>query len=127
VTLTGINNADLGVINKIYTKEIGNDVVTIFEQVNVGESEVSTIVVRGATKTVMNDVERAVDDGPCTHCIIWINDNLDDSCKASLGCRVSMNWAVTGIETLTIGIRLWTATETESIQRRCTWSKCIGL
>ncbi len=63
VTLTGVNNADLGVINKIYTKEIGNDVVTIFEQVNIGESEVSTIVIRGATQTVMSDVERAVDDG----------------------------------------------------------------
>ena len=37
--------------------------MTIFEQVNVGESEVSTIVIRGATETAMNDVERAVDDG----------------------------------------------------------------
>jgi len=63
VTLTGIRDADLGVCNKIYTKEIGNDQVTIFEQVNIGESEVSTIVVRGATQTAMNDVERAVDDG----------------------------------------------------------------
>merc|ERR1712087_831619 len=63
VTLTGIRDADLGVCNKVYTKEIGNDHVTIFEQVNVGESEVSTVVIRGATLTTMNDVERAVDDG----------------------------------------------------------------
>jgi len=63
VTLNGIRDADLGVCNKVYTKEIGNDHVTIFEQVNIGESEVSTIVVRGATETAMNDVERAVDDG----------------------------------------------------------------
>ena len=60
---TGIRDADLGVCNKVYTKEIGNDHVTIFEQVNIGESEVSTIVIRGATATAMNDVERAVDDG----------------------------------------------------------------
>merc|ERR1739844_862473 len=45
------------------TKDISNDTVTIFEQVNIGESEVSTIVIRGATATAMNDVERAVDDG----------------------------------------------------------------
>eukprot|EP01084_Bolivina_argentea_P138234 243409_1 len=63
VTLTSIRDADLGVCNKVYTKEIGNDNVTIFEQVNIGESEVSTIVIRGATQTAMNDVERAVDDG----------------------------------------------------------------
>merc|ERR1712129_644 len=63
VTLTGIRDADLGVCNKVYTKEIGNDHVTIFEQVNVGQSEVSTIVIRGATVTAIKDVERAVDDG----------------------------------------------------------------
>ena len=63
VTLTGVRDADLGVCNKVYTKEIGNDHVTIFEQVNVGESEVSTIVIRGATVTAIKDVERAVDDG----------------------------------------------------------------
>merc|ERR1712048_861520 len=63
VTLNGIRDADLGVCNKVYTKDISNDTVTIFEQVNVGESEVSTIVIRGATATAMNDVERAVDDG----------------------------------------------------------------
>jgi len=63
VTLTGVRNADLGVCNKVYTEEIGNDNVTIFEQVDIGESEVSTVVIRGATLTTMNDVERAVDDG----------------------------------------------------------------
>jgi len=63
VTLNGIRDADLGVCNKVYTKDISNDTVTIFEQVNIGESEVSTIVIRGATATAMNDVERAVDDG----------------------------------------------------------------
>ena len=59
----GIRDADLGVCNKVYTKVISNDTVTIFEQVNVGESEVSTIVLRGATVQQINDVERAVDDG----------------------------------------------------------------
>merc|ERR1712087_462782 len=63
VTLNGIRDADLGVCNKVYTKTISNDTVTIFEQVNVGESEVSTIVIRGATVQTINDVERAVDDG----------------------------------------------------------------
>jgi len=63
VTLNGIRQDDLGVCEKVYTKDISNDTVTIFEQVGIGESEVSTIVIRGATATAMNDVERAVDDG----------------------------------------------------------------
>jgi len=32
-------------------------------QMEMGESEISTIVIRGATDTVLQDVERAIDDG----------------------------------------------------------------
>jgi len=37
--------------------------VTVFSQMEMGESEISTIVIRGATDTVLQDVERAIDDG----------------------------------------------------------------
>ena len=54
---------DLGHCAKLETREIGSDTVTVFSQVGLGESEVSTIVIRGATSTVLQDVERAIDDG----------------------------------------------------------------
>ena len=50
-------------VTKVLVILIDNGNVTILEQVNIGESEVSSIVIRGATDTAMNDVERAVDDG----------------------------------------------------------------
>lgn len=64
--LVGLNNVtptDLGRCAQLYTKEIGADTVTVFAQVGLGESEVSTILIRGATQTVLSDVERAIDDG----------------------------------------------------------------
>ena len=76
VQLQNINKNDLGYIKEFYTKEIGNDIVSVFSQIesnninNIGsslsnkdKSEVSTIIIRGSTKTILNDVERAIDDG----------------------------------------------------------------
>lgn len=63
VTINNVAPDDLGFVNKVYTQEIGSEHVTIFSQVEIGESEVSTIIIRGATDTALQDVERAVDDG----------------------------------------------------------------
>merc|ERR1719230_2465071 len=68
---TGANNlvrlepptaADLGHCQKVYATEIGSTMCTIFEQDFEG-SGVATIVVRGSTSNIMDDVERAIDDG----------------------------------------------------------------
>jgi len=65
VQLSDITKEDFGYIESLYTQEIGGDVITVFSQgnKNIGESEVSSIIIRGATDTILQDVERAIDDG----------------------------------------------------------------
>jgi len=53
---------DLGSCAHIHVKEIGSTRCTIFDHEADG-SRVSTIVVRGSTPNIMDDVERAIDDG----------------------------------------------------------------
>jgi len=54
--------ADLGSCKHIYVKEIGSTRCTLFDHES-DNSRVATIVVRGSTPNVMDDVERAIDDG----------------------------------------------------------------
>ena len=54
--------ADLGSCAHIHVKEIGSTRCTIFDHESEG-SRVATIVVRGSTANIMEDVERAIDDG----------------------------------------------------------------
>ncbi len=44
-------------------KEIGGRKVTVFNQVLDEDTSVATVVVRASTENLMNDVERALDDG----------------------------------------------------------------
>ena len=53
---------DLGACAHIHVKEIGSTRCTIFDHEADG-SHVATIVVRGSTPNIMDDVERAIDDG----------------------------------------------------------------
>jgi len=53
---------DLGHVAHVHVKEIGSTRCTIFDQESDG-SRVATIVVRGSTTNIMDDVERAIDDG----------------------------------------------------------------
>jgi T-complex protein 1 subunit theta len=53
---------EIGTCDIVETIEIGSDRVTVFRQESE-ESAMSTIVVRGATQNMMDDIERAVDDG----------------------------------------------------------------
>jgi len=54
--------ADLGHCAHVYVKEIGSTRCTIFDHES-NDSKVGTIVVRGSTTNIMDDVERAIDDG----------------------------------------------------------------
>ena len=54
--------ADIGSCAHVHTKEIGSTMCTLFDHEQDG-SKVATIVVRGSTTNIMDDVERAVDDG----------------------------------------------------------------
>eukprot|EP01112_Ceratiomyxa_fruticulosa_P006982 TRINITY_DN1798_c0_g1_i1.p1 TRINITY_DN1798_c0_g1~~TRINITY_DN1798_c0_g1_i1.p1 ORF type:complete len:540 (-),score=130.49 TRINITY_DN1798_c0_g1_i1:116-1735(-) len=53
---------ELGHCDVVTVEEIGSTRVTIFRQ-DGEDSQVSTIVVRGSTDNIMDDVERAIDDG----------------------------------------------------------------
>lgn len=53
---------ELGHCDVVTVEEIGSTQVTIFRQ-NKDDSAVSTLVVRGSTDNIMDDVERAIDDG----------------------------------------------------------------
>jgi len=62
VQLQGIRQEDLGFCASAKQMTIGDKKVVLFEQ-GKDVSAVSTIIVRGATENVMNDLERAIDDG----------------------------------------------------------------
>eukprot|EP00051_Salpingoeca_urceolata_P026688 m.478210 g.478210 ORF g.478210 m.478210 type:complete len:547 (-) comp21076_c0_seq1:296-1936(-) len=57
---------ELGACDEIKVEEIGDTQVTIFRQLDEA-SLVSSIIVRGATDNIMDDIERAVDDGVNTY------------------------------------------------------------
>jgi T-complex protein 1 subunit theta len=55
---------EMGSIDVVETMEIGGDRVTVFRQEDAGHAtRTSTIVLRGATQNLLDDVERAIDDG----------------------------------------------------------------
>jgi len=54
---------DLGFISRAYTEEMGEKLVTVLQQGANTKSAVSTIILRGATNNLINDMERAIDDG----------------------------------------------------------------
>merc|ERR1712070_1236710 len=63
VRLEPPNVEDLGSCNHVHVKEIGSPRCTIFDQQGDDDSHVATIVVRGSTMNIMDDGERAIDDG----------------------------------------------------------------
>ena len=53
---------ECGSCDLISQEEIGSTIVTIFKQFSE-DSEVSTIIIRGSTRNLLDDIERAIDDG----------------------------------------------------------------
>jgi len=53
---------ELGYCDVVHVKEIGSCKTTIFEKATA-DARLTTIVLRGATCTLLDDVERAIDDG----------------------------------------------------------------
>lgn len=55
---------EMGTVDVVETLEIGGDRVTVFRQEDAGTvTRTATIVLRGATQNLLDDVERAIDDG----------------------------------------------------------------
>lgn len=55
-------SGELGHCDEVQVDEIGDTPVVVFKLAEV-KSKISTIVIRGATDNIMDDVERALDDG----------------------------------------------------------------
>ena len=53
---------ELGYVSSIDVREIGGTKCVVVQQ-NDATSRVATVILRGSTENVMDDVERAVDDG----------------------------------------------------------------
>lgn len=62
VTLGPVSAQYQGHARRIYVKPVGARYVTVFEQ-DEKSSPVSTILLRASTSNLLNDVERAIDDG----------------------------------------------------------------
>ncbi|KAK4749840.1 hypothetical protein SAY87_027289 [Trapa incisa] len=64
--LTHPNPDDLGYVDSVSVEEIGGIRVTVVKNEEGGNS-VSTVVLRGSTDSILDDLERAVDDGVNTY------------------------------------------------------------
>ena len=53
---------ELGYCDQVYIDEVGDVPVILFKQ-DQNEGAISTIVVRGSTDNIMDDIERSIDDG----------------------------------------------------------------
>ncbi len=71
---------ELGHIDEVIVDELGDTTVTIFRQLD-DASQISTVIVRGSTDNIMDDVERAVEDGVNTYKAL----TKDGRCVAGAG------------------------------------------
>nr|XP_056714458.1 T-complex protein 1 subunit theta isoform X1 [Euleptes europaea] len=60
--LTPPNQEEMGHCDNVYLSEVGETQVVVFKHENE-DGAISTILIRGSTDNLMDDVERAVDDG----------------------------------------------------------------
>ena len=54
---------EMGECSLIEVREVAGRKITVFEQNNTEDTSIATVVCRAATEHVLNDVERAIDDG----------------------------------------------------------------
>ena len=91
---------EMGSVSKVSTKELGGRTVTVLEQLGDAQTKIATVVLRAATASLIDDLERAVDDGVnavrmlCKDprllagggaCEMELSKRLRDYCEASTG------------------------------------------
>lgn len=64
--MTPPSQQELGYCDLVCIEEIGDTPTVVFKSEG-NEAKISTIVVRGATNSYMDDIERAIDDGVNTY------------------------------------------------------------
>ncbi|KAL8599254.1 T-complex protein 1 subunit theta [Nucella lapillus] len=73
--ITTPRNEECGHCDSVYVDEIGETPVVVFNQ-SKEKSPISTVVVRGSTDNIMDDFERALDDGINTFKALTKDDRL---------------------------------------------------
>jgi len=63
VQIDNLTVDDIGHCSKIYVREVGSSKLTILQQQQQDQSQIATILLRASTSTILNDLERAIDDG----------------------------------------------------------------
>lgn len=63
VNLGPIDTEMLGYASLVYVREVGARKITVFSQDRIDDTSVATVLLRASTDSLLNDVERAVDDG----------------------------------------------------------------
>jgi len=63
VALGPVSAEDQGYCSEINVKELGSRIITVFSQDEGDASGIATVVLRASTDNLLNDVERAIDDG----------------------------------------------------------------
>lgn len=63
VAIGPVRPEDQGYCSAVYDRELGLSHVTIFGQEKMDDTSVATVLLRASTNNVLNDVERAVEDG----------------------------------------------------------------
>eukprot|EP00808_Paulinella_micropora_P007164 g58458.t1 len=63
VALGPVSSKHLGFCSRVEAKEIASKTVTVFSQAVRDKSSVTTVVLRASTKSLLDDVEKAIDDG----------------------------------------------------------------
>lgn len=63
VSVGPVSSSDQGYCASIKVREVGSKRVTIFSQDNKDDTAVATILLRASTNNILNDVDRAIDDG----------------------------------------------------------------
>jgi len=56
---------EIGTCDEVYVSEIGSQKVTIFKR-DSEDCRLATLILRGSTMNLMDDIERAVDDAVAT-------------------------------------------------------------
>jgi T-complex protein 1 subunit theta len=63
VALGVVTKEDQGFCSRVHVKEVGLSKITVFAQGDNESANVATVILRASTSEVLNDVEKAIDDG----------------------------------------------------------------
>lgn len=63
VQMGPVRTEDVGMCAEVYVREVGSQKLTVFVQSDPDHTNIATILLRASTNNIMNDVERAIDDG----------------------------------------------------------------